>query len=160
MPLSNPCPGIDRNVIALACVAITDRPIVPHPVDWLPRRYVLRLRMWRVRQKPYAAMPTIVPTSTSQSAQITTRSAETPPAAPPPGRTIRTRTGRRHPTTGSPADRAAPRPRADRAAVGSLAYRDEIREQPIRSGHPFRQLAKPGEARIDDVALSVLRHQD
>src|SRR5690242_18659851 len=29
MPLSKPCPGIERKVIALACVAITDRPIVP-----------------------------------------------------------------------------------------------------------------------------------
>src|SRR5262245_51016916 len=75
MPLSKPCPGIDRNVIALACVAMTERPIVPHPVDWLPRRYVLRLRMWRVRQNPYAAMPTMVPTRTSQSARFTTRAA-------------------------------------------------------------------------------------
>jgi hypothetical protein len=62
-------------VIALACVAITERPIVPQPVDWLPRRYVLRLRMCRVRQKPYAAMPTMVPTNTSQSATFTRRSA-------------------------------------------------------------------------------------
>jgi hypothetical protein len=28
-------------------VAITLRPIVPQPVDALPRRYVLRLRTWR-----------------------------------------------------------------------------------------------------------------
>jgi len=38
--------------MALACVAITLRPIVPQPVDALPRIYVLRLRTWRVRQKP------------------------------------------------------------------------------------------------------------
>jgi hypothetical protein len=52
MPLSKPWPGIERKVIALAWVAITDRPIVAHPVDWLPLRYVLRLRTWRVRQAP------------------------------------------------------------------------------------------------------------
>src|SRR2546429_885706 len=65
MPLSKPWPGIERNVIALACVAITLRPIVPQPADALPRRYVLRLRTWRVRQEPYAAMPTMVPSSTT-----------------------------------------------------------------------------------------------
>ena len=66
--------GSERNVIALACVAITLRPIVPQPVDALPRRYVLRLRTWRVRQEPYAAMPTMVPSSTTQSATFTRRS--------------------------------------------------------------------------------------
>ncbi len=74
MPLSKPWPGSERNVIALACVAITLRPIVPQPVDALPRRYVLRLRTWRVRQAPYAAMPTMVPSSTTQSATFTRRS--------------------------------------------------------------------------------------
>jgi hypothetical protein len=44
MPLSKPWPGMERKVIALACVAITLRPIVPQPVDVWPRRYVLRLR--------------------------------------------------------------------------------------------------------------------
>jgi hypothetical protein len=52
MPLSNPCPGMDRKVMALACVAITERPMVPQPMDRLPLRYVLRLRTWRVRQDP------------------------------------------------------------------------------------------------------------
>ena len=74
MPLSKPCPGMERKVIALACVAITDRPIVPQPVDWLPLRYVLRLPTWRVRQDPYAAMPTMVPSNTTQSATFTRRS--------------------------------------------------------------------------------------
>jgi len=74
MPLSKPWPGIERKVIALACVAITLSPIVPHPMAASPRMYVLRLRTWRVRQNPYAAMPTMVPSSTAQSAAFTRRS--------------------------------------------------------------------------------------
>jgi hypothetical protein len=45
MPLSKPWPGIDRKVMALACVAITESPIVPQPMEGLPLRYVLRLRI-------------------------------------------------------------------------------------------------------------------
>ncbi len=30
--------------------------------------------MWRVRQEPYAAMPTMVPSNTTQSARFTRRS--------------------------------------------------------------------------------------
>src|ERR1700675_1903011 len=129
MPLSKPCPGIERKVIALACVAITDRPIVPQPADWLPFRYVLRLRVWRVRHEPYAAMPTMVPSNTTQSATFTRRSGRTPPAGPPREQTTQTRTGTRRATCGIRAGRAARRRIAGQAAaVRSLAQRDEIRK--------------------------------
>ena len=36
MPFSKPWPGMDRKVIALACVAMTEIPIVPHRVERLP----------------------------------------------------------------------------------------------------------------------------
>src|SRR5713226_6916942 len=160
MPLSKPCPGIERKVIALACVAITDRPIVPQPVDWLPLRYVLRLRMWRVRHEPYAAMPTMVPSNTTQSATFTRRSERTSPAGPPRGQTTRTRTGTRRATCGTQAGRGARhRIAGQAAAVGSLAQGDEIREQPIRSGHSFRKLPKPRQAGVHEIPLSVPCHE-
>src|SRR4249920_3245376 len=160
MPLSKPCPGIERYVIALACVAITLRPIVPQPVDALPRRYVLRLRTWRVRQEPYAAMPTMVPSSTTQSATFTRRSPRTRTIRPPRARTSRRRTGRHRARCGTQGRRAA-RPRSARrgAARASLAQRDEIREQPVRAGDRFGELAEPRQAGIDDVSLAVPRHE-
>ena len=60
MPLSNPWPGVERKVIALAWVAITERPIVPQPVNWAPFKYRFRLCRPRVTHMPYTAMPTIV----------------------------------------------------------------------------------------------------
>ena len=58
------------------------------------------------------------------------------------------------------AARAARRRIAGRAAVvGSLAERDEICEQPIRSRHSFRELAKPREAGVHEIALPVPGHE-
>ena len=58
------------------------------------------------------------------------------------------------------AARAARRRIAGRAAVvGSLAQRDEICEQPIRSGHAFRELAKPREAGVHEIALPMPGHE-
>src|SRR6185312_11935112 len=127
MPLSKPCPGIERKVIALACVAITDRPIVIHPVDRRPFRYVLRLRIWRVRHEPYAAMPPRVPRNTTQSATFMRKSGRTPRAGSPRGQTTRIRTDTRCATHGIQADRAARRRTAGQAAVArSFTQGDEI----------------------------------
>src|SRR5262247_3981893 len=156
MPLSNPWPGIERKVMALAWVAITLRPMVPQPAESSPRRYVLRLRTWRVRQDPYAAMPTMVPSSTTQSARFTRRTGKRAQAVLPRARTSRTRTGRCHATCGSRAHPVAHSPRTIRVATaGSLAEGDEVREQPIGAGHTFGKLAEPREARVHEIPLPV-----
>src|SRR5215470_5343036 len=160
MPLSKPWPGMDRNVMALACVAITERPIVPQPMDWPPLRYVLRLRTWRVRQDPYAAMPTMVPSSTTQSAKFTRRTGKRARAVLRRARTSRTQTGRCHARCGSRAHPVAHSPRTVRVATArSLAEGNEVREQPIGAGHTFGKLAKPREARVDEISLSVPGHE-
>src|SRR5437867_8139641 len=154
MPLSKPCPGMERKVMALACVAITERPMVPQPMDRLPLRYVLRLLTWRVRQDPYVAMPSMVPRRTTQSTRFTRNTGRRRRGARRRARTTRSRTGRRCARYGIRAHPAARSPRAGRAAaVASLAQRDEIGKQPIRSGHSLRELAKPGEARVDEISL-------
>src|SRR5690242_1074379 len=160
MPLSNPCPGIERKVIALACVAITDRPIVPHPVDRRPFRYVLRLRIWRVRHEPYAAIPPRVPRNTSQSAMFMRRSGRTPRAGPQRGQTTRIRTGTRRARHGIRADRAARRRTADQTVVDrSFTQGDEIGKQPIGSGHTLRKLPKPRKTGVDEIPLALPRHE-
>src|SRR5271165_1056771 len=160
MPLSKPCPGIERKVTALACVAITDRPIVPHPVDRRPFKYVLRLRIWRVRHEPYAAIPLRVPRNTTQSAMFMRSAGRTRRAGSQRGQTTRTRTGTRRATCEIPAGRAARHRIAGRAiVVRSFTQGDEIRKQPIRSGHPFGKLPKPRKAGVDEIALAVPRHE-
>src|ERR1700704_5664857 len=105
-------------------------------------------------------MPSMVPSNTTQSTRFTRRSRRTPRAAPPRARTTRTRTGTRRATCGTQAVRAARRQIADQAAeVGSLAQGDEIRENPIRSGHSFRQLSKPRQGSVDEITLPVPRHE-
>src|SRR5690242_17986742 len=56
----------------------------------------------------------------------------------------------------APPPRSSPR----RAARASFPERDEIREQSIGTGDGFGELAKPGEARVDEVSLALPSHQE
>src|SRR5215475_9429587 len=103
-------------------------------------------------------MPIMVPRSTTQSARFTRRTGRTLRATPPRARTSRARTGRRPARCGS---RAHPAHRrwVGRTAGASLAERDQIGEEPIRAGHAFRELAKPREGRVHEIAFPVPCHE-
>src|SRR5437762_1069225 len=105
-------------------------------------------------------MPTIVPSSTTQSATFTRRSPSTRSTGSPRARTSRRRTGRRCARCRTRGRRAARPPSARRAAARvSLAERDEIREQPIRARDCFGELAEPCQAGVDEVSLAVPRRE-
>src|SRR5687767_9664389 len=92
--------------MVLACVAMTDTPIVPHFVEELPFRYVLRLSVCRVRHVPYAAIPSIVPNSTNQSRPFMRTDAQRLSARLPSRRSSQERRGKLHARYESPALRA------------------------------------------------------
>ena len=52
MPSTNACPGVDVNVIALACVAMIESATVIHPRERSARRNSLTDVLPRPRQNP------------------------------------------------------------------------------------------------------------
>src|SRR4029453_5239784 len=106
-------------------------------------------------------MPSMVPSRTTQSRRFTRRTGRRPREARRGERTTRSRTGRCCARYGIRAHPEARSPRAGRPpVVASLAQGDEIGEQPIRARHALRELAKPREARVDEITFPVPRHEE
>src|SRR5690349_11853845 len=101
-------------------------------------------------------MPPRVARNTIQSAMFMRKSRRTPRAGPQRGQSIRTRTGIRRATYGIQASRAARRRIAGQAAMDrSFTQGEEVRKQPIRSGHSFRKLPKPRKAGVHEIPLAI-----
>ncbi len=71
MPSAYACPGVDRNVIADACVAMIESATVPQRISRPARRYPWVSRLRPPFQMPYPTMAASAAASTAQSSWLT-----------------------------------------------------------------------------------------
>ena len=134
------------------------------PSRWtvLPLRYVLRLRTWRVRQEPYAAMPTHGAEQhdpideVHEKIRVNTVKKITTSDEPPEDEQVDAAPGAESGDVRAARRRSAGRARGARRHLPSETRFANSRYAP---GTAFGELAEPRQAGVDEVALAVPRHE-